>query len=95
MQQAIMNADPRKFLDELNAVLLDGWEIVPGSWGASALQQVQPADNMRSKYTLPDGTTYVKFFFCVVHDGNINNTSISKRGSQHVASQPTGNGNNH
>ena len=94
MQQAIMHADPRKFLEDLNAVLLDGWEIVPGSWGASACQQVQPADNLRSKYTLADGTTYVKFFFCVVHDGNINNTSIiSKRGSQHVASQPTGNGN--
>jgi hypothetical protein len=77
MQQAIMHADPRKFLEDLNAVLLDGWEIVPGSWGASACQQVQPADNLRSKYTLADGTTYVKFFFCVVHDDRL----TAKRGS--------------
>lgn len=88
MHQAIMNADPRKFLDELNAVLLDGWEIVPGSWGAQSCQQVQPADNMRSKYTLPDGTTYVKFFFCVVHDENL----TRKQGRQNVATRQAANG---
>ena len=80
MQQALMDYDPRRFLDNLNAVLMDGWTIVPGSWGCGSVDQV-PGPAVPAKYVFPNGRAIQRYFFCCVEEPRVRAHVTTPEGS--------------
>lgn len=67
MQQALMDFRSDRFMTNLNALLMDGWTIVPGSFYATSVEQASV--NVPERLRTPHGTFFDKVFFvCVQND---------------------------
>lgn len=68
MQQAIVSNSYIEFNRELNAVFMDGWKVVPGTFYINSVA-IAPARHTRPEFILPDGTTRKFVYAVAVDDG--------------------------
>ncbi len=64
-QAAIMKDNRIDFYDELSAMLLDGWRIVPQTFSVQS-RELAPRDGLGARYITARGTTFVSIWFAVV-----------------------------
>lgn len=68
MQQALMDYRGDRFMDNLNALMMDGWRIVPGTFYATSVEQ-QASANVPDRFRTARGTCFDKVFVvCLQND---------------------------
>jgi hypothetical protein len=65
IQQALSNGGRDKFFAELNALLLDGWRAVPGTFNHTRVPGV-PTANTPARFINEHGVMFEPFFFIVI-----------------------------
>lgn len=69
MQQLVMRAGHKNFCDEVNALLLDGWKVVPGTMYVVSLPKVA-TEHTPPAYVL-GGLTFVQVHSVVLENENV------------------------
>lgn len=70
MQQLIVENSQAKFLEEVNALMMDGWQAVPGTTLIVGMAMVAFPDQP-TRYALPDGTTRVVKYSIVLERDDV------------------------
>ena len=70
MQQLIMRNSQKNFHEEVNALLMDGWRIVPGTLYATTIEKAGTPDP-QCWYRLPDGRSLQPVFCVVVENDEV------------------------
>lgn len=69
MQQLILKTKCDEFMREVNDLLMDGWQVVPGTLVISSMR-VTATEGTPKWFILPDGTTIFKNYCVVVENPN-------------------------
>lgn len=70
MQQIVVENSRQRFVEEVNALLMDGWRVIPGTTLIAGLEMVAYPDQP-SRYTLPNGTTRVVQYSIVLERDDV------------------------
>jgi hypothetical protein len=64
-QQIVMVGGKKPFAEEVNALLMDGWKVVPGTFAIAIIEQVSRPDFPHACVT-PRGTVMLQQHFIVL-----------------------------
>lgn len=70
MQQILIDRDPRRFAEEVNALLMDGWTVVVGTMTVDGVRAVA-GPQCPSQWRLQDGSTFERWFSVVLENHGV------------------------
>lgn len=65
IEQALMMRDPRKFLEEMNKMLQEGWTVKPGCWNCQTVQKL-PNERTPASVVMQNGVALDVVYFAVL-----------------------------
>ncbi len=78
LQQVVTMTGCRRFLEEINGLLMDGWRIVPGSYYHTRVPAVPRADTP-TRFISRDGVTFEDSYFIAIERDEIVDPDAAKR----------------
>jgi predicted ATP-grasp superfamily ATP-dependent carboligase len=78
LQQVVMSGSAGAFLSEVNGLLLDGWSIVPGTFGFNSAPGV-PDARTPARFVDRNGVTYIQKFFVAVQREELRDPEVARR----------------
>lgn len=66
MQQLIMDTNPHRFQKEVNALMMDGWKVVPGTMYGVSLPKVAGI-NVPERFII-EGLTFIQVYSVVLEN---------------------------
>jgi len=70
MQQVVVSNYQRQFYEELNALLMDSWRVVPNTMFATTME-IAADIHTPQKYILPNGKTVKQLFSIVIERDDV------------------------